>query len=61
MIDRSVHDPATMAVRGFNAKVCDDARVDISMVPIGDGLTLVRKRDRLLGTDTGGGLRPELR
>jgi predicted O-methyltransferase YrrM len=33
-----------MAVRGFNARVVDDPRVDLSLVPIGDGLTLLRRR-----------------
>jgi caffeoyl-CoA O-methyltransferase len=37
-------DAATEAIRAFNAKVHDDDRVSISMVPIGDGLTLLRKR-----------------
>ncbi|WNJ99177.1 class I SAM-dependent methyltransferase [Thalassospiraceae bacterium LMO-JJ14] len=32
-----------IAMRGFNAALKDDARVEISMVPIGDGLTLARK------------------
>lgn len=59
VIDKSVYDPATMSIRGFNAKVCDDPRVDITLVPIGDGLTLARKRQKLLDKDIGGGLRPE--
>ena len=42
--DKSVHDSDTMAIRGFNAQVIDDQRVSISLVPIGDGLTLLRKR-----------------
>ena len=42
--DDEVHDDDTMAIRGFNAKVIDDERVDLSLVPIGDGLTLLRKR-----------------
>lgn len=61
VIDKEVYDNATQAVRGFNAKVCDDPRVDISLVPIGDGMTLIRKRDRLLEQEIGGGLRPEFR
>lgn len=45
----AVADPAridadTAAIRALNAKLRDDARVSISMVPIGDGLTLARKR-----------------
>ncbi len=46
----SVADPAnqeedTRAIRAFNEFVHQDARVEIAMVPIGDGLTLARKRD----------------
>jgi len=37
-------DADTQAIRALNAKLRDDERVDISMVPIGDGLTLARKR-----------------
>lgn len=42
--DPAVTDEDTRAIRGFNAKVVDDPRVALSMVPIGDGLTLLRKR-----------------
>ena len=42
--DDEVHDDDTMAIRGFNARVIDDERVELSLVPIGDGLTLLRKR-----------------
>jgi hypothetical protein len=41
--------------------VYDDPRIDLTLVPIGDGLTLIRKRDRLLDKEIGGGLRPEFR
>lgn len=34
----------TMALRAFNRAVHADERVDLSLVPIGDGLTLARKR-----------------
>lgn len=34
----------TLAIRDFNHFVHQDPRVDISLVPIGDGLTLARKR-----------------
>ena len=37
-------DADTQAIRALNEKLRDDERVDISMVPIGDGLTLARKR-----------------
>ncbi len=57
--DPDISDAETMAIRGFHVKVYDDPRVDLALVPIGDGLTLLRKRDRLLEVDLGGGLRPE--
>ena len=34
----------TAAIREFNQVLHHDERVDISMLPIGDGLTLARKR-----------------
>ena len=36
-------EPGTRAIRHFNDMLKRDERVDISLVPIGDGLTLVRK------------------
>ncbi len=36
--------PATIAVRQLNERVHADERVALTMVPIGDGLTLLRKR-----------------
>jgi len=43
VIDASDNDEDTVALRAFNKKLYDDKRVAISMVPIGDGLTLARK------------------
>jgi len=37
-------DPDTRAIRALNAKIASDQRVNCSMLPLGDGLTLVRKR-----------------
>jgi predicted O-methyltransferase YrrM len=37
-------DADTQALRAFNDRVHRDERVDLSLVPIGDGLTLLRKR-----------------
>jgi predicted O-methyltransferase YrrM len=42
--DPADHDPSTEAIRALNAKLAADERVDIAMVPIGDGLTLLRVR-----------------
>lgn len=40
----AVNDEDTVAIRAFNDHVHADTRVDLSLVPIGDGLTLARKR-----------------
>lgn len=37
-------EPDTVAIRAFNDHVRDDARVETVMLPIADGLTLLRKR-----------------
>jgi predicted O-methyltransferase YrrM len=42
--DAGVKDADTMAIRAFNARVLADQRVSLTMVPIGDGLILARKR-----------------
>jgi predicted O-methyltransferase YrrM len=36
--------PDTVALRRFNQRLMEDERVDLSLVPIGDGLTLARRR-----------------
>jgi caffeoyl-CoA O-methyltransferase len=36
-------DPDTTALRAVNVHIYSDERVDSSIVPIGDGLTFVRK------------------
>jgi len=42
--DPGKQDEDTNAIRQFNAQLKDDDRVDLSLVPIGDGLTLARKK-----------------
>jgi predicted O-methyltransferase YrrM len=37
-------DDDTAALQRFNRKLHDDARIDLSLLPIGDGLTLARRR-----------------
>jgi caffeoyl-CoA O-methyltransferase len=37
-------DPDTQAIQALNAKLKDDPRVTISLLPLGDGLTLAKKR-----------------
>ena len=41
--DPSNMEPGTRAIRKFNEMIKQDERVEISLVPIGDGLTLARK------------------
>jgi predicted O-methyltransferase YrrM len=42
--DPSVKDADTMALRALNDRLHRDDRIDLSMLPVGDGLTLGRKR-----------------
>ena len=44
VIDPARHDADTVAIRAFNRRLREDSRVDLSLVPIGDGLSLARKR-----------------
>ncbi|EKV28635.1 O-methyltransferase, family 3 [Caenispirillum salinarum AK4] len=44
VVDDAKDDADTRAIRAFNSLVADDDRVDHVLVPIGDGLTLARKR-----------------
>ena len=43
VLDNSDTEPATRAIREFNSRIYKDDRVAISMIPIGDGLTLAQK------------------
>jgi predicted O-methyltransferase YrrM len=42
--DPACQDADTRAIRAFNAALYRDDRVDISLIPVADGLTLARKR-----------------
>jgi len=42
--DKAKRDADTRAIRAFNAERLKDDRIDLSLVPIADGLTLCRKR-----------------
>jgi predicted O-methyltransferase YrrM len=42
--DDTVTDNRTQKIRALNHKLHQDDRVDLSLIPIGDGLTLARKR-----------------
>jgi caffeoyl-CoA O-methyltransferase len=43
VIDETIQDPDTVAIRAFNRKLHADQRVAITLVPLGDGLTLACK------------------
>lgn len=43
VIDLTDQTVDTVAIRAINHKIHDDSRVEVSMVPIGDGLTLALK------------------
>jgi caffeoyl-CoA O-methyltransferase len=44
VVDESRTDDDTLAIRAFNDLVAADDRVDTVLLPISDGLTLLRKR-----------------
>jgi caffeoyl-CoA O-methyltransferase len=44
VLDNSIQDPDTIAIRALNKKVHHDERVWLSLIPVGDGITLACKR-----------------
>jgi predicted O-methyltransferase YrrM len=45
VVEEAAQDADTLAIRAFNEQLKSDRRIDLSLVPIGDGLTLARKRE----------------
>ncbi len=45
VVDPARQDEDTVAIRAFNVWLHGEPRVDLSLVPIGDGLTVARKRE----------------
>ncbi len=43
VVDESASDADTEAIRAFNRKLHADERIALSLVPLGDGLTLACK------------------
>ncbi len=44
VVNRSSDNPTVVAIRALNEKIYNDDRIDVSMLPISDGLTLALKR-----------------
>ncbi len=44
VLDESDRSPNTVAIRAFNTMVARDDRVEAVIVPLGDGLTLIRRK-----------------
>ncbi|MFJ4961976.1 O-methyltransferase [Streptomyces sp. NPDC088729] len=44
VIDPAAQDADTAGIREVNARIRDDPRVDVCMLPVADGITLVRRR-----------------
>ncbi|MFC5289822.1 O-methyltransferase [Actinokineospora guangxiensis] len=44
VVDSDARDADTEAIRTFNAALAEDDRVEISLLPVADGITLARKR-----------------
>lgn len=42
--DPSINDASTQAIRNLNKAILEDDRVEMSMLTVGDGVTLVRKK-----------------
>ena len=49
VLDDDPQDADTVAIKRFNDRVAADARLDVVMLPVGDGLSLIRPRYREFG------------
>lgn len=49
VIDASLHDRDTAAIRELNTLLRDDNRVELSLLPMADGITLIRKKMAAVG------------
>ena len=45
VLDPEDEKKSTRAIRALNLKIRDDARVSLALLPLGDGMTLLAKRD----------------
>lgn len=45
VVDESKQDVDTVAIRQFNEKLHHDDRIDLSMLPLADGITIARKKE----------------
>lgn len=43
--DADVQDNVTEALRQLNAELLEDARIDLSIVPVGDGMSMCRIKE----------------
>lgn len=43
--DDKINDNRTQKIREFNTKLAQDDRIDLSIISMGDGLTLAMKKD----------------
>ncbi|GJL84028.1 MAG: O-methyltransferase [marine bacterium B5-7] len=46
VLDTEMSDVDTVGMRSFNRQILADATIDVSMLPLGDGLTILRRHDK---------------